>query len=218
MEKEKMLVRLRDVACVYASRIVTARDNYENVQRNYLKENAGKWIEIDTSHLFDNQYNSVDGIRIYDTMIDAVQNDARVGMAKCAYCGKIEQYTPENEENHAQCLIKMSEHVKKNYTHILTPFTPENTFFMQFPELPKITPIEEIRIGKAYMTLCSYADLNYYRVSNGRKCIDFIYDYDTDTFYVSNGIGYKRTKTLDVCDAYMRQIKNHLKAQRSVNV
>ena len=157
MEKEKMLVRLRQGAYMYASRIVNARDNYENVQRKYLQENAGKWIEIDTSFLSDNQYNSVDGIRIYDVMIDAVQNDARIGKSKCRYCGKIEEYTPDAEIEHAECLVKMNIHIgdKKPLERIMRPFTPENTFFMQFPELPVITPIEEIRIGKAYMSLCS---------------------------------------------------------------
>jgi len=69
----KMMARISTVGYVYAS------SNYgKSGLREFLKENVGKFIEIDTSHLFNNQYNTTNGYRIYDTMIDAIKNDARI--------------------------------------------------------------------------------------------------------------------------------------------
>jgi hypothetical protein len=70
----KMMARISPVGYVYASNITYGRGNS---LRDFLKENSGKWIEIDTKHLFNNQYNTESGYRIYDTMIDAIKNDAR---------------------------------------------------------------------------------------------------------------------------------------------
>ncbi|CAB4144228.1 hypothetical protein UFOVP453_26 [uncultured Caudovirales phage] len=218
MQKEKMLVRLRDVAYVFASNIVNARDLREGKEsaRDYLKRNAGNWIEIDTACLFENQYNSVDGFRIYDTMIDAVKNDARIGMSKCAYCGRMEPYTPDAEQAHADCLVKMNAHIesyngKRKMTHILKPFTERNTFFLTYPELPIMPAIEEIKIDKAL--LFHIPSLNHYRFMSGRKTIDFLFDPDAETFYTENGIGYTRTKLLDVAYPRFTKILKHLKEQ-----
>jgi hypothetical protein len=45
--------------------------------KNWIKENQGKWIEIDTKFLFSNQYNTKSGFRIYDIMIDKIKDDKR---------------------------------------------------------------------------------------------------------------------------------------------
>jgi len=69
----KMMARISPVGYVYAS------SSYgKSGLREFLKENVGKFIEIDTSYLFNNQYNTTNGYRIYDTMIDAIKNDARI--------------------------------------------------------------------------------------------------------------------------------------------
>lgn len=44
---------------------------------NWILSNQGKWVDIDTNCIFDNQYNTVDGFRIYDTQIDAIADDIR---------------------------------------------------------------------------------------------------------------------------------------------
>lgn len=49
---------------------------------------AGEWVEIDTTCLFNNQYN-VDKERIFDRQISRIVDDARPGMGKCRYCGKM---------------------------------------------------------------------------------------------------------------------------------
>ena len=55
----------------------------------------GLIVEIDTTCLFDNQYNlfpaegEKHGKRIFDADIVRIIDDARVGMGKCGYCGKL---------------------------------------------------------------------------------------------------------------------------------
>lgn len=49
----------------------------------------GQWVEVDTKHLFNNQYNLKDyNLRIFDADIEAVQDDERKNRVGCGYCGK----------------------------------------------------------------------------------------------------------------------------------
>lgn len=43
----------------------------------YLLANRGQWVEIDTNVVFDNQYNTVDGFRIYDADVERIEGDTR---------------------------------------------------------------------------------------------------------------------------------------------
>ena len=52
------------------------KKNHENFKK-WIEENKGKWVDIDTNYLFDNQYNTVSGFRIYDTYIDRIKDDVR---------------------------------------------------------------------------------------------------------------------------------------------
>lgn len=69
-----MYVRISPVGYVYASNIITKSTMG---LRKWLQDNVGKFIQIDTSHLFNNQYNTMNSYRIYDTMIDAIKGDVR---------------------------------------------------------------------------------------------------------------------------------------------
>lgn len=64
------------------------------------KEIQGKWVEVDTAHLFHNQYNIAGyDIRVMDESVEAVRDDIRAGIIGCGYCGK--QFTsPEALEAH----------------------------------------------------------------------------------------------------------------------
>lgn len=48
---------------------------------------TGEWVEIDTACLFNNQYNTKDGKRIFDQEISRIVGDVRHGLGKCRYCG-----------------------------------------------------------------------------------------------------------------------------------
>lgn len=49
----------------------------------------GSTVEIDTSCLFNNQYNTTDNRRIFDAQIARIIDDVRDGLGKCKYCGAI---------------------------------------------------------------------------------------------------------------------------------
>lgn len=78
-----------------------------NSVKFYEKTN-GEWVDVDTTHLYDDQYDVIHAgntYRIMDYQIDAVRDDARVGMGRCMYCGKLvkfgeaEKHFSERERN-----------------------------------------------------------------------------------------------------------------------
>ena len=53
------------------------------------EEIKGQWVEVDTTHVFNNQYNIVGyNIRVMDESVEAVRDDVRAGVVGCGYCGK----------------------------------------------------------------------------------------------------------------------------------
>lgn len=59
--------------------------------------NNGEWVEIDTSYLFHDQYNTVDGKRIFDREIKKIIDDVRPGLGRCRYCGAMVKRGEENK-------------------------------------------------------------------------------------------------------------------------
>ena len=62
--------------------------------------NSGEWVNIDTSCLFHDQYNTEDGKRIFDKDISRIVDDVRPGMGRCKYCGALVKRG--EEEKHFQ--------------------------------------------------------------------------------------------------------------------
>ena len=62
--------------------------------------NSGEWVNIDTSCLFHDQYNTEDGKRIFDKDISRIVDDERPGMGRCKYCGALVKRG--EEEKHFQ--------------------------------------------------------------------------------------------------------------------
>jgi hypothetical protein len=64
---------------IHVSNFIGFKSNYQQHLdfKTWIKENQGKWIDIDTQHIFNNQYNTISGYRIYDTYIDQVIDDVR---------------------------------------------------------------------------------------------------------------------------------------------
>lgn len=50
---------------------------------------TGTWVEIKTTYLFHDQYNTADGERIFDKDISRIVDDVRDGLGHCKYCGAI---------------------------------------------------------------------------------------------------------------------------------
>lgn len=61
---------------------------------------TGEWVEIDTTVLFNNQYNTTEksgNKRIFDKDIEEIQDDARLNKGRCRYCGAIVEKGKERE-------------------------------------------------------------------------------------------------------------------------
>ena len=93
-----MKVKIKKNAYVFAQ---------SNDLREWLKKNEGKWFNVETKCLFNNQYN-LKKYRVFDSMIEAVKDDARVNKGRCNYCGEIIIRGKEEEhflskENNKDC-------------------------------------------------------------------------------------------------------------------
>ncbi len=85
-----------------------------------LEAIAGKWIHVDTTHLFHDQFNttsipgvSKNGLRIMVQDIDKIWEDVRAGVIKCRWCFGIKQ------KDGVCCKCGKSE-----YLHPLNPVSP----------------------------------------------------------------------------------------------
>ena len=66
----------------------------------------GEWVEIETTHLFHDQYNTKDK-RIFDQDIVRIVDDVRLGLGKCRYCGAMvkrgEEHKHFEEQENKTC-------------------------------------------------------------------------------------------------------------------
>lgn len=187
-----MKIKIKKNAYVFAS--------YNSSEmRNWLKEHEGAWVDVETDYLFNNQYNT-EKYRIFDSMVEAVQDDAREGMGKCKYCGRMLRrgekctHSPECEK------------------YGIEWFTPENTFFLKYPNGIKQIQKEWLSIddncpkfGTYYLE--NYPSLDYFRLYNCRKTINF--KYANGIFYVPS-IGWNATKHLDIPYKNEQALKRYL--------
>jgi hypothetical protein len=119
----------------------------------FLLTNRGKFVEIDTKNLFDNQYNA-EGFRIYDNDIERIEDDARIGLGRCNYCGQVAKECEEHKE-------------------YFKPF--DDAFFIKNPN--GVDAIKEVNINvdhkqEGYYSFYSVNGL-YYRISR-RSNIEFV--------------------------------------------
>jgi hypothetical protein len=163
-----------------------------------LQEMEGKWINVETDHLFTNQYNTKN-LRIYDSMVSAVKDDERINKGKCKYCGTMLN-RGETCTKHTDC---------EKYG--IEWFTPENTFFLKYPDgLPmiekQVLSFQDASPRIGTYRLESFPSLDYYRLYNSRKTINF--KYDGVNYFVHDGIGWTQKKRLDVPDDVNNDIPN----------
>lgn len=120
-------------------------------------------IEIDTNHLFDNQFNTVDGKRLFDWfegiypnknfksghfLIDPTElNNLRSTRLACGYCGK--QYENHNDTVCLSCVS--SEYLTPEYYHLLAlkPVNFKGDRKLSNDDLNRILPlIESAKIAR----------------------------------------------------------------------
>lgn len=186
-----MKILISDNAYIY-----TATDE----SSTFFKNMAGKWLSVETKYLFNNQYNTKT-YRVMDTQVKAVKDDARAGRGVCQYCGR-QLFTGE------VCTAN-----KKCAKYGINWFTPENTFFLKYPnglqqpanELLSIDS-DAIKIGTYYLE--NYPLLDYYRLRNGRQTINF--RFDGKQYWIANGIGFKAHKVLPVPVKVQSQLPHYI--------
>ena len=86
-----------------------------------LRSIAGQWVEVETDNLFDDQFNTVpipgvseSGMRLMLADIDAIEDDARIGVTKCDWCSGYDR------DHDGQC----DKCGKAEYLRPLNPLTP----------------------------------------------------------------------------------------------
>lgn len=175
----------------------------------------GELVEIDTTFLFTNQYNTKDGKRIFDRDISRIVGDVRHGLGKCRYCGalvkkgeeekhfseqenkgcegcfwyqnrfitsksnppEIEKTTNENGETITRKTVTTVSQYEKVCTYKekyggcthkecrrmgIEWFTPENTFFLRYPNNFPLIKIEELKKYK-FEILSNMSNAQYYK-------------------------------------------------------
>lgn len=82
-QRGRMYVRMRDDAAGYQG-----MGGHDSKYDAAIKALAGKVVEVDTTHLFDDQYNLKDyPVRVFDKQIVEVINDQRRGKGKSSWSG-----------------------------------------------------------------------------------------------------------------------------------
>jgi hypothetical protein len=160
---KKMYAKINEYAYIYAG------NSGSNKLGQYLKDNKNKWIEIDTNFLFDDQYNTTSGYRIYDTMISAIKNDARIG---------VKQF----EESNDCCFLKWNG--IKPTPRPLPKDLPKN--------IAKIDPQfkDEYQIGTYRLNIIN----QHYCLRNARQNIKFLFF--EGAYFLTTGIGYRYRSNL----------------------
>lgn len=97
---------------------------------NYSREFAvmldavkGQWLEVETKFLFKDQFNTPPiegltehGLRIHEHWVTEIEDDARIGVCRCHYCGEVSN-KPEGYLKEAVC----NHCGMKGYLNDLTP-------------------------------------------------------------------------------------------------
>jgi hypothetical protein len=168
--------------------------------KRWLIANEGQWIEVETVVLFTNQYLTAE-YRIWDPMVEAVRDDARINKGECRCCGTI--------VNRGEICSKY----KACPDYGIEWFTPENTFFLKYPNGIKqpareilSTHPDAIKVGTYYVE--NLPAIDCYRIYNRRQTIDF--KYDKEFFYILYETCYKQVKHLLIPEKTEKALKIEL--------
>ena len=72
-----------------------AAATHYGMYRRTLEMFQGKWLEVDTTHLFTNQFNVLrrpgiaPGVRISEADVELIENDERIGRSRCKLCNRV---------------------------------------------------------------------------------------------------------------------------------
>lgn len=178
-----------------------------------LESLAGKWVTIDTSTLFDNQYNTVEhNLRIYDGDIERIIDDKRINRGKCGYCGnalKKGDKCLKHRTSEQLYGIDSTPNDCDNYNP--NWFTEKNCYFLKYPMGYNHSEKFYRKLKKSPIKIGSYTlkfDGEFFRLSNQRK--DFKFKYDGINFIFHGSCGFHMSKKIDVPYSTMIKLKSIL--------
>lgn len=176
LQDGKMYVRISDIAYIYCG--------YDNDRRQFFKDAAGLFMEVETDCLFNNQYNTKTQ-RIYDSMVSEVVGDVRTQWCKNSYTGE---------------MVKVGEETKVIEKETARAHKCEGCFWHQSKIKGKETTTEilngaEIKTDKTtWIKECAFE-----KGANGEDCTHLVaanakFDYFTpeNTFFLKYPKGLKK--------------------------
>ena len=99
----RMCVFIRKDAYEFACSFSYTSPQFRNLMRIY----QGTWLDVDTDHLFRDQFNvktrQTGWVRIPAQYVSQVRNDARIGKKICLNCGKSSVYKDSLGRVHNSC-------------------------------------------------------------------------------------------------------------------
>jgi len=160
-----------------------------------LLKDCKTWVEIDTTCLFRDQYNTTDGRRIFDRDIKEIRDDARANMGKCRYCGALvrrgeeEKHFSERESLPCAGCFYFRDHITEREKN--TETTTETNERGKRVTVKKITTVE--RVEKK----CSFCDGR--TNCNHKECRAYGVEWFTpeNTFFLKYPGGFESIPEID---------------------
>lgn len=180
-----------------------------------LLKDRKTWVDIDTSCLFNNQYNTMDGKRIFDKDITAIQDDARRGMGKCRYCGALvkrgeeEKHFSERENKGcAGCFWQRERATDSKTTTETTTTTNENGERVTIKTRTTVEKLEKV---------CSYTENDHGTKSSGCtlkecRCMGIEWFTPKNTFFLKYPNGFD-----DITDFDRLEMRGFIVSQDRLN-
>lgn len=168
-----------------------------------LLKDRKTWVDIDTAYLFNNQYNTADGKRIFDKDVAAIRDDARRGMGKCRYCGALVK-RGEEEKHFAEREAKPCDGCfwqRERVTHK----DVETTEKTETGADGKIQRVKVRTITERVEKVCAYCDNDCGRKTNCtlRECRVYGINWFTpeNTFFLKYPDGFESIPEVDKLEA-----------------
>lgn len=147
-----------------------------------LMKKTFEWVDIDTTHIFNNQYNTVDGRRIFDSDIIRFFDDIRLqypDMCKCGYCGKWYLTEEEYQKHLNDELAKARKNCKGCFWHSVGRETSVDSKLNNIIFRPDGSEIE----NKTVITTIRYTDKGCRHIPEYGNChYEEHKKYDKQTF------------------------------------
>lgn len=174
----------------------------------FLKANEGKFVKVETEHLFNNQYNTAK-FRLFDSHISEIKDDARIGKGVCKFCGYAATYpNPCNVYTKSKPSKFSGKSMGYCKEHGTKWFSENNTYFLKYPKgFNEFKELPEQMIG-SYRFSSSHG---FYWLQNSRKSYKFRYDKaHKNSFIVFDSMGAKNYYSLDIPEITLIKLVNIL--------